>query len=97
MMCSGVVVSNAPMTYRNSNIDRTGEAAPEPSSVAQLRREARKARSLGDAAFSDDARQQLYEIAASLDREATLMEAALAAKAGPAARRRPATAHVAPR
>lgn len=76
-----------PMTYRNPSIERTGQAAPEPSSVAQLRREARKARALGDAAFSDDARLQLHEIAASLDREATLMETALAAKAGPATRR----------
>lgn len=84
------MVSNARMTYRKPDVERSGVAEAEPSSVAQLRREARKARALGDAAFSDDSRQQFHEIAASLDREATLMEAALAAKAGPAARGRPA-------
>ena len=50
------------------------------ASVAQLRREAGKARRLGDAAFGEEDRRQLHEIAAALDREATLMETALSAQ-----------------
>ena len=50
------------------------------ASVAQLRREAGKARRLGDAAFGEEERRQLHEIAAALDREATLMESALSAR-----------------
>jgi hypothetical protein len=54
--------------------------APERPSVSQLRREAGKARKLGDAAFGVGDRRQLHEIAAALDREAAMMEVALAAK-----------------
>ena len=52
---------------------------PEAASVAQLRREAEKARTLGDAAFGEEEKRQLHEIADALDREATAMDAALAA------------------
>ncbi|KKC27835.1 hypothetical protein WP12_01280 [Sphingomonas sp. SRS2] len=51
-----------------------------PASVAQLRREAGKARALGDAAFGEVDRRQLHEIATALDHEAAVMEAALLAK-----------------
>jgi len=54
--------------------------APERPSVSQLRREASKARKLGDAAFGLEDRRQLHEIADALNREAALMDAALSAK-----------------
>jgi len=53
---------------------------PEADSVAQLRREADKARTLADGTFSEEERRQLHEIAAALDREASAMEAALGYK-----------------
>lgn len=51
-----------------------------PASVRQLRREAAKARSLADNAFTEAERQSLQEVAASLDREATAIEIALRMK-----------------
>jgi len=47
-------------------------------SADQLRREASKARNLADNAFGEDERRRLLEVAASLDREAVAMEAAIA-------------------
>jgi hypothetical protein len=48
------------------------------SSAAQLRREADKARKLADAAFGEQERQQLIDVAASLEREAAQIEATIA-------------------
>lgn len=57
---------------------RSAEA--EPESAAQLRREAAKARLLGDAAFGEEERRRLIEVAATLDREAVAIETALASQ-----------------
>lgn len=53
------------------------EEAVSPGSVRQLRREAAKARSLAENAFTEDERRSLQEVATSLDREAGAIEAAL--------------------
>lgn len=42
--------------------------------VHQLRREAEKARILANNAFTEGERQQLQDVASSLEREATLIE-----------------------
>ncbi|MET0376167.1 MAG: hypothetical protein ABW128_18170 [Rhizorhabdus sp.] len=73
------IMSN-PLIMAAHHDHRAGRlSAAAPASVVQLRREANKARALGDAAFGEVDRQQLHEIAAALDREATVMEAALVA------------------
>ena len=55
---------------------KSGNPIPaDGSSAAQLRREAGKARKLADAAFGEQERQQLIDVAASLEREAALIEA----------------------
>lgn len=53
-------------------------------SAKQLRREAAKARKLADNAFGEAEKQRLLEVAASLDREAAAMEAALTVRAAKA-------------
>nr|WP_157034244.1 hypothetical protein [Sphingomonas sp. Y57] len=53
-------------------------------SANQLRREAAKARKLADNAFGEEEKQRLLEVAASLDREAAAMEAALTVRAAKA-------------
>ena len=61
--------------------DKGGE--PEMSdggSAAQFRREAGKARKLAEAAFGEEERRRLSDVAATLDREAAAIEAALAAR-----------------
>ena len=64
--------------FRN---DRDGEAdMSQDGSAAQLRREAEKARKLAEAAFGEEERQRLNDVAATLDREATAIEAALATR-----------------
>ncbi len=58
---------------------KSGKLLPaDGSSAAQLRREADKARKLADAAFGEQERRQLIEVAASLEREAAEIEATLA-------------------
>jgi hypothetical protein len=60
---------------------KSGKSVPaDGSSAAQLRREAGKARKLADAAFGEQERQQLIDVAASLEREAAQIEAMLAFK-----------------
>lgn len=68
------------MIRNTPNVEPRDYRMAEPASVAQLRREAGKARTLGNAAFGIEERRQLFEIAAALEREATLLEAALVAK-----------------
>lgn len=51
--------------------NRNGQPLPaDGSSAAQLRREAAKARQLANAAFGEQERQQLSDVAEALDREA---------------------------
>jgi hypothetical protein len=52
----------------------------ESGSAAQLRREAGKARKLAEAAFGEEERQRLSEVAALLDHEAAAIEATLTNK-----------------
>lgn len=60
---------------------KDGKRVPaDGGSAAQLRREAEKARKLANAAFGEQERLQLAEVAAKLDREAAEIEAALARK-----------------
>jgi len=58
-------------------------------SAAQLRREATKARKLADAAFGEEDRRRLFEVAATLDREATHIESVLGRTSNASLRRRP--------
>ena len=61
------------------------EAGPSANvrsdSAAQLRREAAKARTLADAAFSEEERRQLGEVAVTLEREASAIERAFSHRA----------------
>jgi len=56
---------------------------PGPSSAPQLRREAAKARRLADAAFGEEERRQLRDVALMLEREAAEIEAAAKADRRP--------------
>lgn len=64
----------------------SGLDAASPGSVRQLRREAGKARTLAANAFTEDERRSLQDVAASLDREAAAIEAALRLRASPVSR-----------
>lgn len=57
-------------------------------SAAQLRREATKARKLAQAAFGEDERRRLFDVAATLDREAIHIESALDRASNVPSRRR---------
>lgn len=58
-------------------------------SAAQLRREANKARKLAQAAFGEDERRRLFDVAATLDREAMHIESVLDRASHAPSRRRP--------
>ena len=63
--------------------DKSGKPVPaDGSSAAQLRREAGKARKLADAAFGEQERRQLIEVAAALEREAAEIDSVLGLKPG---------------
>lgn len=57
------------------NKRRREPACGDASGVAQLWREAAKARQLANAAFGERERQQLIEVADALERDAALLEA----------------------
>lgn len=58
-------------------------------SAAQLRREASKARKLAQAAFGEEERRRLFDVAATLDSEATHIESTLGRTSNASSRRRP--------